>query len=346
MRFPKPFFRTSKKSWYLQLGKRQVSLGADRDKAFEHYRRLLLHETGQLPSAEPASTVGEIFDLFLEWAATNLESYAWYRHFLQKFADAYGSLRVEELKPFHVTRWLTKKTWGPTTQNKVIGILKRALSWSEKQGLLDSNPLKHLTKPASKRRERVLTDAERAEILGAARGRAFREFLLALQETGARPGEIRRLSREHIDLDNALWVFTKHKTSKRTRKPRVIYLTPAMLDLTRTLLARVPDGPLFRNSRGKPWTRNAIRCRFTNLRRKLPHLRDVVAYSYRHTFTTDGLERGVPIATMAELLGHSSTAMISTYYSHLAEKREYLRSAAIIATQAKARGCASVPAEA
>jgi hypothetical protein len=26
MRFPKPFFRTSKQAWYVQLGKRQIHL--------------------------------------------------------------------------------------------------------------------------------------------------------------------------------------------------------------------------------------------------------------------------------------------------------------------------------
>src|ERR1700735_1382672 len=35
MKFPKPFFRKAKHAWYVQLGKRQVSLGPDREKAFE-----------------------------------------------------------------------------------------------------------------------------------------------------------------------------------------------------------------------------------------------------------------------------------------------------------------------
>src|SRR5262245_33322283 len=52
MRFPKPFFWASKGAWYLQIGKLQISLGKDRDEAFERYREILLHEQGQ--AAEPA----------------------------------------------------------------------------------------------------------------------------------------------------------------------------------------------------------------------------------------------------------------------------------------------------
>ena len=33
MRFPKPFFRESKQAWYVQIGKRQISLGKDREEA-------------------------------------------------------------------------------------------------------------------------------------------------------------------------------------------------------------------------------------------------------------------------------------------------------------------------
>ncbi len=96
----------------------------------------------------------------------------------------------------------------------------------------------------------------------------------------------------------------------------------------RRLVAKHPTGPLFRNSRGKPWNRNAIRCRFRRLRKKLNLDKGVVAYAYRHTYTTAGLEGGVPIATMAELLGHTSTDMINEHYGHLDQRTAHLREAA------------------
>ena len=50
---------------------------------------------------------------------------------------------------------------------------------------------------------------------------------------------------------------------------------------------------------------------------------------------TDALERGVPIATVAELLGHTTTNTITKHYSHLSEKSEHLREAAVRATRPK-----------
>ena len=96
---------------------------------------------------------------------------------------------------------------------------------------------------------------------------------------------------------------------------------------------RNPEGPLFRKHRGdRPWNRNAIRCRFKRLREKLGLEAGVVCYGLRHAFVTDALERGVPIATLAEIVGHADTKMISAVYSHLHERREHLRKAVEQAT--------------
>src|SRR5437867_429533 len=113
-----------------------------------------------------------------------------------------------------------------------------------------------------------------------------------------------------------------------------------MRKLTEQLVAEHPDGPIFRNRFGLPWSNNAIRTRFIRLRKKFPELTGVVAYSYRHTFATDGLVNGVPIATVAELLGHTSTAMIEEHYGHLAKERSYLHQAAVTVTQRRSNECA------
>jgi site-specific recombinase XerD len=59
----------------------------------------------------------------------------------------------------------------------------------------------------------------------------------------------------------------------------------------------------------------AARLRY--LRAKLGLGKPVTAYSFRHKFITDALLSGMSTAVVAELVGHGSTAMITSHYSHL-----------------------------
>jgi integrase len=157
---------------------------------------------------------------------------------------------------------------------------------------------------------------------------AFRQFLTALQETGCRPGEISAVEATHVNQETGVWVLPQHKTGK----PRTVFLTDAMLALTRELVALRPTGPLFLNSRGKPWNRNAIRIRFRNLRKKFPQFGHFTAYSFRRAYVTDAMERGLGVAQVAELVGHTSTDMVMRHYSQLQARTQYMRDMANKAT--------------
>jgi integrase len=156
-----------------------------------------------------------------------------------------------------------------------------------------------------------------------------------MQETGARPGEIASVTAAHVDLKNGIWILHQHKTAKMTQqsKPRIIILTPTMIELTTKLLEQYREGPLFRNGSGKAWNRNSICCRFRRVREKLHLGEDVVAYLYRHSFATEALANGAGLVEVCELLGHTSTDMVMRHYQHLGERREHLRQAAMKATQ-------------
>jgi hypothetical protein len=136
------------------------------------------------PVALDDPAVATACDLFLAWSEKHHKgsTYAWNKSFLESFAnfERTGHLPATKLKPLHVTRWLdAHPTWkGPRTC--AVTVVKRTFNWAESEGLLAANPLRKLKKPPPVR-DRLLTVEERAEILAAARGPAFRQFLVAMQ---------------------------------------------------------------------------------------------------------------------------------------------------------------------
>jgi integrase len=192
---------------------------------------------------------------------------------------------------------------------------------------------------------------ERECVYRAIRDEQFREFVFAMLETGCRPSEVAKVTAHHVSQDWSMWIFDEHKTD-RTGQARIVYLTPAVQELTRKLVALYPSGPLFRSTRKidgarKPWTRNGVRCRFKRLRQKfkrdrskvpperqheIPDLTGLTAYVLRHTYATQALANGLSGPVVASLLGHRSTKMIDEHYGHLDQRGELLKEAAKQAT--------------
>jgi integrase len=83
---------------------------------------------------------------------------------------------------------------------------------------------------------------------------AFRELLTATELSGVRPQELRRVEARHFDAKRGTWVFPQeeNKTGEATGRPRVVFLPPAIMDLSKRLARESPSGPLFRNAHGRP----------------------------------------------------------------------------------------------
>jgi len=336
-----PWFRDFDGWWYVTRrvnGKRtQIKLAQGKDN--EPEARQQFHElmaswgSVRLP---PSTSFFELAKAFLAWSKANnsAETTEWYHHYLSSFDDHYDGT-VAELETHDVEAWLDSHTkWSQSTRRQAITCVKRAINWAFSKKVIPAMPegIRDLKRPPMQSRKVLVSAKDHKRILKNT-DKAFSTLLLALRQTGARPGEIRTVTAAMVDIKAGIWTLPKHKTVKKTDEPRIIYLTPDMVLLTKRLAKENPTGPLFRNARGQPWTSNAIRCRMRRMRDKLNLQDGTVAYAYRHTFTTDGLERGVPIAEMAELLGHVDTTMVSDHYAHLRQRKEHMRKAARKATK-------------
>lgn len=351
MRQPKPWFRVANHSWYIERAGRQHCLCPHPDatpprrgkngwsppkEALDAFYKLMASEPTALPTSDRL-LVCQVCDLFLSYAEAHCDArtFRWYMAYLQDFSKSYGRLRALELKPFHVTRWLDAHKGWKAGRRCAITAVKRAFSWADKEGVLSPSPIRSVARPPATRRMAVMSKEERREILANIADTEFRQFVEALQETGARPSEIARLTAGDVNLTTGICTLAKHKTSAKSGMPRVIFMTPRFMCIVKPLMKKYTTGPLFRGPRsGRPFGRQGICSRFRRLRQKLPHLKHAIAYGFRAAYATDALMNGVGIAQVAELLGHRDTTMVQKHYSLIREQTDYMREMARKATGA------------
>src|SRR5262249_42576507 len=68
---------------------------------------------------------------------------------------------------------------------------------------------------------------------------------------------------------------------------------------------------------GKPYTPHYLSEHVGRTRNRLGIEARVIAYGYRHTTATQLLQAGVDDAKVAQILGHTTTAMLYRHYGHL-----------------------------
>jgi len=256
--FPKPFFKKSRGVWYVEIDRHQHNLGPDRDEAFRQYYQLMGQPHEQKVSAE---SLAAIIDAFLGWVERHrsAETYEWYRYRLQRFIERYPDLRAADVRPYHVEKWVARYQLSVNSRRNYLRSIKRCLRWATAQGYLDRNPIANLELPSQERREIALSRGEFDTLLVYARNQAFADLLTVTWETGCRPQESLHVEARHVDLANQRWVFSRSE-SKMKRTARVVYLTDPALAIVRRLMLAHPEGPLFCNTNGKPWTTDAVNC--------------------------------------------------------------------------------------
>ena len=304
--FPKPFFRTARNSWFVQIGSRQIKLGADKDKAFREYHRLMATPEEVPVVRAPSKLVVIIVDAFLDYVEKHLapDTLRWYKDRLNLFCNFIpATLTVAELRPFHLQKWIDSyDNLSSGSKRNMCRAIQRALTWAEEQGYVERSPLAHFKKPRAGKKEQIVSPAEFEALLVNTRDEQFKDLLIATWETGCRPQESLRVEARHVDVQGSRWIFPASE-AKGGRLPRVVYLTPQALQITLKLMEQHKDGPLFRNKDGAPWTPDATNCRFQTLKKKLK--KKFSLYALRHTWMNRLLTKGVEAFTVATLAGHA-----------------------------------------
>jgi integrase len=298
---------------------------------------------GEAPPVRHSSsyTVQEAVESYLEYIARYRKSIVDARSRLKSYVLPYfGNRPVSSLKPTDFEAWSkwayahnprTKPPNGKisdiapaererrrkATLNKVITYLKAALDRAYQQGHVERRDawarLQRYKGAESARLVRLT--AEEARRLTNAAAPDFRRLLELALLTGARYGELIRFRARDFDDRSGTVLVSDSKSGK----PRRIPLTEEGRSLLDSLTAsKAPDDPILTKEDGTMWRKDDQRERIRETCVAANISPPVNFHAIRHTTASLLIEKGVPLAFVAEMLGHSDTRMVSKHYAHLA----------------------------
>ena len=224
---------------------------------------------------------------------------------------------------------------GPRTVNLHLSALSSFCRYLMKEGLLDSNPVRLLKKPAQAKRipEFFREDALRAYFestkgvmeFGDYKSKLNRMIISILYNTGIRRSELIGLKRGSVDLSRRVL-----RVRGKGDKIREIPLLPSFCEEISLYLQSQdslkcadlsPDAPLLQTEKGNAlypvFVERVVKKELGDVEgiggRKSPHV-------LRHTLATELLDNGADLFSIKELLGHSSLAATQVYTHNSAER--------------------------
>lgn len=212
--------------------------------------------------------------------------------------------------------------------NRNVATFKSALNSAARAGLVFSREAwDNLEKfhGVSARREAHFSETDVIKLINAASEPEFKNLIEAGFHTGARYGDLCKLTVGHFDAERGQLEVPKGKT-----KARITSLSSEGVAFFQSLAAgRGLSEPLILAPAGGPWKAGMQKSRMRRALKMAGLPSDAVFYSLRHTHISRCIENGAPVPLVAGNCG-TSVAMIEKFYLKFLEnkKREIIESTA------------------
>jgi integrase len=279
-------------------------------------------------------TVGAVVDDYLGWAESHTRSY----YDTKVKADAHigaalRDVRLDKLTTKRLRDWRDglarvesddhKKPIDPdvrrkkrATANRVWTILRAALNRAFTDGAISSDRAWRQVRPfrdVDAPRIRHLTKAEAKRLMNACPP-DFRSLVQAALLTGCRYGELTAMLVAAYDSESET-VNIRHSKSGEARH---VYLTAeGKRFFDRQTAGRASTERMFTRADGGAWRQSHQKRRMVAAC-KVANIDPPVSFHVlRHTYGSLLAMEGVPMAVIAEALGHSDTRMTEKHYAHL-----------------------------
>jgi len=317
--------RKSTGAYFTTIRGRQLSLGKNKENAEKKFHELML---APQTISDRTTLNREVLSQFLnhiELKTKGGRTFKWYRHFLTKFGEYAGHLKISELKGYVLEDFI-ESVYGKksdNTKNSAARAVKQCFSWLYKRNAIYENPFKAIKPVSGTSREAIITVEQYNALLALIKDERLLDITKFLALTGCRPEEARILKSKWLDTKSKVKtiVIPKGEYAKGKKSARTIVLTPEAFEIAERLAKQNPDGFIFLNSQDNQWQNQALLDRFAVLRKKTGFY--VSPYVFRHFFATRALESGIDGLTVAALMGNKLKT-IEKYYSKMPRNKNYL----------------------
>jgi integrase len=353
-----PHQKPGRDVWYLWITekngdsvpkRREVPLGKDRAEAWRKWHEIEAHSLEITFTTEVTVLLMQFLDYCQKHRAK--ATYDQYAVAVDSFSAwvnrKKAGLKINDLRRGHLIEWAEErfplrrpgKTGGYArdTVRDMMASVQRAFNWAVEMDKIPYSPIAKVKKPGKVSRNTCLLPGQWNDVLAKVKSAVFRDFLVALRFTGCRPQEVRQIEARHLFLDHdpPFWTL-EPELVKGGKETRITPLVGPMPALCKRLVEEYPQGPIFRNREGSPWTNAAIHSAFYRLMRQMKFAIRIGSYTMRHTFRNHAAVNGAEDAAVATVMGHKDTRMGKTAYNHLALYKDHLLSTMEQATAGEA----------
>ena len=214
---------------------------------------------------------------------------------------------------YHLRSYLAKKKeegLKDSTLAHFREVFSSFFGWLHREGLIEKNPVVNLGAiKVAKETKRVFTDIDMEKLRQNCRRLVDKAIICFLASTGCRVAELVGLDISAVDLDNMECVVRG-----KGNKERTVYLDSVTAMYVRNYLAtRRDDNPaLFVGRTKERFLTGGIRDMLKRLE-AASGVDHVHPHKFRRTLATNMAKRGMPIQTIAAILGHEKIETTMEY---------------------------------
>lgn len=235
-----------------------------------------------------------------------------YRGVLRRFLKDAG-ITPRKVTVYHLRAYLAKLKERGLKDSTIAHhreVFSSFFGWLSREGLIEKNPVVNLGSiKVAKEEKKVFTDIDMEKMRRSCKRAVDRAIISFLASTGCRVAELVGLDRSALDLENLECVVRG-----KGNKERTVYMDNVTAMYIRNYLATRRDvcPALFVTRTRKRFQTGGIRDMLKRLEER-SGVDHVHPHKFRRTLATNMAKRGMPIQTIAAILGHEKVETTMEY---------------------------------